>query len=77
MFHLLWYILIGLISGVIAKSVMHVHMTIFWTNRARHNRIDHRRRRHPHVFAAWKRTISSRWPHFFHPGRDPGSLHLL
>jgi uncharacterized membrane protein YeaQ/YmgE (transglycosylase-associated protein family) len=31
MFHLIWYILIGLISGVIAKSMMHVHMTIFWT----------------------------------------------
>jgi uncharacterized membrane protein YeaQ/YmgE (transglycosylase-associated protein family) len=31
MFHLVWYILIGLISGVIAKSLMHVHMTIFWT----------------------------------------------
>jgi uncharacterized membrane protein YeaQ/YmgE (transglycosylase-associated protein family) len=31
MFHLIWYILIGLISGVIAKSVMHVHMTVFWT----------------------------------------------
>jgi uncharacterized membrane protein YeaQ/YmgE (transglycosylase-associated protein family) len=31
MVHLIWYILIGLISGVIAKSVMHVHMTIFWT----------------------------------------------
>jgi uncharacterized membrane protein YeaQ/YmgE (transglycosylase-associated protein family) len=31
MFHLIWYILIGLISGVMAKSVMHVHMTIFWT----------------------------------------------
>jgi uncharacterized membrane protein YeaQ/YmgE (transglycosylase-associated protein family) len=31
MFHLLWYVLIGLISGLIAKSVMHVHMTIFWT----------------------------------------------
>jgi uncharacterized membrane protein YeaQ/YmgE (transglycosylase-associated protein family) len=31
MFHLVWYILIGLISGVIAKSVMHVQMTIFWT----------------------------------------------
>jgi uncharacterized membrane protein YeaQ/YmgE (transglycosylase-associated protein family) len=28
MFHLIWYILIGLISGVIAKSVMHVHLTI-------------------------------------------------
>lgn len=31
MFHLIWYILIGLISGVIAKSVMHVHVTMFWT----------------------------------------------
>jgi uncharacterized membrane protein YeaQ/YmgE (transglycosylase-associated protein family) len=31
MFHLVWYILIGLISGVIAKSVMHVHITMFWT----------------------------------------------
>jgi uncharacterized membrane protein YeaQ/YmgE (transglycosylase-associated protein family) len=31
MFHLIWYIFIGLISGVIAQSVMHVHMTIFWT----------------------------------------------
>jgi hypothetical protein len=31
MFHLIWYIFIGLISGVIAKSVMHVNITIFWT----------------------------------------------
>ena len=31
MFHLIWYVLIGLIAGVIAKSVMHVHITIFWT----------------------------------------------
>ncbi len=31
MFHLIWYILIGLIAGVISKSVMHEHMTIFWT----------------------------------------------
>jgi uncharacterized membrane protein YeaQ/YmgE (transglycosylase-associated protein family) len=31
MFHLIWYILIGLIAGVIAKSVMHVNITIFWT----------------------------------------------
>jgi uncharacterized membrane protein YeaQ/YmgE (transglycosylase-associated protein family) len=31
MFHLIWYILVGLIAGVIAKSVMHIHMTIFWT----------------------------------------------
>jgi uncharacterized membrane protein YeaQ/YmgE (transglycosylase-associated protein family) len=31
MFHLLWYVLIGLISGFIARSVMHVQMAIFWT----------------------------------------------
>src|SRR5438094_7163719 len=31
MFHLIWYILIGLIAGVIAKSVMHVHLTLLWT----------------------------------------------
>jgi uncharacterized membrane protein YeaQ/YmgE (transglycosylase-associated protein family) len=31
MFHLIWYVLVGLIAGVIAKSVMHVHLTIFWT----------------------------------------------
>jgi uncharacterized membrane protein YeaQ/YmgE (transglycosylase-associated protein family) len=31
MFHLIWYIFIGLVAGVIAKSVMHMHMTIFWT----------------------------------------------
>ena len=31
MFHLIWYLLIGLIAGVIAKNVMHVHITIFWT----------------------------------------------
>jgi len=31
MFHLLWYLLIGLIAGVIAKDVMHVHITLFWT----------------------------------------------
>jgi uncharacterized membrane protein YeaQ/YmgE (transglycosylase-associated protein family) len=31
MFHLIWYVLIGLIAGVIAKSVMHEHITMFWT----------------------------------------------
>ena len=31
MLHLIWYVLVGLIAGVIAKSIMHVHMTIFWT----------------------------------------------
>jgi uncharacterized membrane protein YeaQ/YmgE (transglycosylase-associated protein family) len=31
MLHLLWYIIVGLIAGFVAKSVMHLHMTLFWT----------------------------------------------
>ena len=31
MFHLIWYVMAGFIAGAIAKSVMHVHMTMFWT----------------------------------------------
>jgi uncharacterized membrane protein YeaQ/YmgE (transglycosylase-associated protein family) len=31
MFHILWYLVIGLLSGLIAKSVMHEHMTMLWT----------------------------------------------
>ncbi len=31
MFHLIWYILIGLVAGFIGKTVMHVPMTMFWT----------------------------------------------
>ncbi len=31
MFHLIWYILIGLVAGVIAKSIMHVQLVLLWT----------------------------------------------
>ena len=31
MLHLIWYLIVGLIAGVLAKTVMHEHMTIFWT----------------------------------------------
>ena len=31
MLHLLWYIIVGLIAGFIANSVMHLHMTLLWT----------------------------------------------
>ena len=31
MLHLIWYILIGLVAGLIAKSIMHVHLAIMWT----------------------------------------------
>ena len=30
MLHLLWYIIVGLIAGFVAKSVMHLHMTVLW-----------------------------------------------
>lgn len=31
MLHLIWYLLIGLIAGLAAKSLMHVHLTLLWT----------------------------------------------
>jgi uncharacterized membrane protein YeaQ/YmgE (transglycosylase-associated protein family) len=31
MFHLIWYMIVGLIAGVVAKSVMHMHLTLLWT----------------------------------------------
>ncbi len=31
MFHILWYVIIGLLSGLIAKSVMHEHLSLMWT----------------------------------------------
>jgi uncharacterized membrane protein YeaQ/YmgE (transglycosylase-associated protein family) len=31
MVHLIWYIIVGLIAGVVAKSVMHMHLTLLWT----------------------------------------------
>jgi len=46
-------------------------------DRARHHRINHRRRRYPHALAPDKQPISSRRPHLLHTGRDPGSFHLL
>jgi uncharacterized membrane protein YeaQ/YmgE (transglycosylase-associated protein family) len=31
MFHIIWYLIIGLLAGFISKSAMHMHMTLFWT----------------------------------------------
>src|SRR6202030_1973225 len=31
MLHLLWYIIVGLVAGFVAKSVMYMHMTLLWT----------------------------------------------
>lgn len=31
MLHLLWYIIVGLIAGFVAKSALHMHMTLLWT----------------------------------------------
>jgi uncharacterized membrane protein YeaQ/YmgE (transglycosylase-associated protein family) len=31
MLHLIWYIIVGLIAGFVAKSILHMHMTLLWT----------------------------------------------
>lgn len=31
MFHLIWYVIVGLIAGFVAKTAMHSHLTLFWT----------------------------------------------
>jgi len=31
MIHLIWYIIVGLIAGFVAKSILHMHMTLLWT----------------------------------------------
>jgi uncharacterized membrane protein YeaQ/YmgE (transglycosylase-associated protein family) len=31
MLHLIWYIVVGLIAGWAAKSLMHMHMSLLWT----------------------------------------------
>ena len=31
MFHLIWYVIVGLIAGLVAKAVMHLHLTLLWT----------------------------------------------
>jgi len=31
MFHLIWYLTVGLIAGYFAKSVMHMHMSLLYT----------------------------------------------
>jgi hypothetical protein len=73
MFHLIWYVLVGLIAGVIAKNVMHVHMTIFWTivlgiiGSILGGGLTH----------MFSRPSNERRPDCFHTGRNPGSLRLL
>jgi uncharacterized membrane protein YeaQ/YmgE (transglycosylase-associated protein family) len=31
MLHLIWYVVVGLIAGFVAKSLMHTHLTLLWT----------------------------------------------
>jgi len=31
MLHLLWYIIVGLIAGFVAKTVLHMHITLLFT----------------------------------------------
>ena len=76
MFHIIWYLIIGLLAGLISKSVMHLHMTLSLDTRAWRNRVGSRRRRYTHNFSPEERTISPCWPHFFNTERHPDPLHL-
>jgi uncharacterized membrane protein YeaQ/YmgE (transglycosylase-associated protein family) len=31
MLHLIWYLIVGLIAGLVARSAMHLHLTLLWT----------------------------------------------
>jgi uncharacterized membrane protein YeaQ/YmgE (transglycosylase-associated protein family) len=31
MFHLTWYVVVGLVAGFVAQSFMHVPLPLFWT----------------------------------------------
>lgn len=31
MFHLIWYVIVGLIAGLVGKSLMHLHLSLLWT----------------------------------------------
>jgi len=75
-FHVHLVFSLGLIRSY-RRSVMPVSYDDLLDDRARHHRIDHRRRFTQMFFAPDKRTISSRRSHFFHLGADPDSLHLL
>ena len=75
MIHLIWYICCWVNRRSYCEIGAARAHDDFLDDRARHHRIDHRRRGYSLVFAA-NRTISSCRHHFFHTRRDPGSLHL-
>jgi uncharacterized membrane protein YeaQ/YmgE (transglycosylase-associated protein family) len=31
MLHLIWYLIVGLIAGLVANSAMHTHLNLLWT----------------------------------------------
>jgi uncharacterized membrane protein YeaQ/YmgE (transglycosylase-associated protein family) len=31
MLHLIWYVIVGLVAGLVTRSVMGLHTTLFWT----------------------------------------------
>jgi uncharacterized membrane protein YeaQ/YmgE (transglycosylase-associated protein family) len=31
MLHLIWYVIVGLVAGLVAKSVLHMHIALVWT----------------------------------------------
>ncbi len=77
MLHLVWYILVGLIAGIIAKSIMHTHLAIFWTIVLGIIGSNHWRGRYSFVCASARSAFSSGRSYFLHVGCDPGAICLL
>ena len=57
MFHVIWYVVIGLFSGLIAKSVMHEHMSMMWMVLTS----NHFWEQVIAMILRWKRTMWWRW----------------
>jgi uncharacterized membrane protein YeaQ/YmgE (transglycosylase-associated protein family) len=76
MLHLVWYILVGLIACIIAKSITHAHLTIFWTivlgivGSITGGAVTH-------MFVPPRPAFSSGRSYFLHVGCDPGAICLL
>jgi hypothetical protein len=67
MIHLIWYIVVGLIAGFVAKSVMHMHLTLVWDGNSRDRRFTRRWMRNSHVFTPEGGcSVSSRRHNFLH-----------
>jgi hypothetical protein len=77
MLHLIWYLIVGFIAGLVAKSAMHVHLPLLWTVVLGIGGFGSRGVYHASVRTpATRQFVSSCRHNFFHPGLTPGPFSL-